>query len=393
MTPKTSILRAGSTRAVKALIISFRLLALAGVMIVTQDSYSQAIGTWTLNNTVAGTGSALSSCSNITAGPAVGSTAFNGGTEWYGQNGFPSGPNINPNAYLQFSVSPVAGYELNIASVVLRMRRSNTGSPAGSGPTQWSLRSSVDGFTNDLASGSMTHNYSNYTIILTGFSQLTTTVTFRLYGYAVTAGSGGQNRLVLDNITVTGSLFALPLKLESPDAKAVDGGNINLVWKAHEISAGTVFSLQRSIDGVDFETIHTITENSEQVSQQYSYTDKLVPSLAATVYYRVLAKQPGGSEQFSQVTSISQKVKSLLQIENAAARGTLLQATIYAPQTGNYTVAIYNADGVLLKKQAMRFEGGAQRLQVTLPALHGGLYVLQVYDHKGRVSRPFIYYQ
>ena len=180
-------------------------------VIVAFPGYAQTIGNWTFTNTLTGTGSSFNTVGNISLGSAIPTNAFNGSTEWFGENGWPAG-GVNTNAYIQFTITPNAGYELNLTDLVLRLRRSNTGSPAGSGPTQWSLRSSLDGFAADLSSNSLTHNYANYTVALnSSFHHLYTTITFRLYGYSVTIGSGGTSRLVVDNITVNGLTSVLAL--------------------------------------------------------------------------------------------------------------------------------------------------------------------------------------
>ncbi|MEP7277632.1 MAG: hypothetical protein ABI813_03220, partial [Bacteroidota bacterium] len=165
-----------------------------------RDTTAQSIGGWTFNNLLTGTPGLYNTISTADFSAGIPTRAFNGGTEYYGQNGWPSGA-LNTAKYLQFSLTPSAGYQLDISTLVLRIRRSNTGSPAGSGPTSWALRSSLDGFTTDIASGTMTHAYANYTVTPgTGFLNLYSTVVFRLYGYTASTGSGGNSRFVVDNI-------------------------------------------------------------------------------------------------------------------------------------------------------------------------------------------------
>ena len=359
---------------VKTLIVPIPLLMVVGMLLITAALPAQNIGNWTLNNTLTGTGGSFNSVSAISAGSAVPTTAFNGGTEWYGQNGFPTGSSPNLNAYLQFTLTPNSGYEINVSSIVLRMRRSNTGSPAGSGPTQWCLRSSQDGYTTNLMTGSMNHNYSNYTVLLTGFNQLPSAVTFRLYGYSVTVGSGGNNRLVLDNVSAQGVLFILPLKLEAPEAKSDEKGNIDINWKALDVMAGTKFSLQRSSDGNSFETIHTVTEGSDQASRRYTYSDQRIPAALQQVYYRVQAVEPGGASYLSRVITVNRKISAALHIEKIAVRGALLQAFIQTPVSGNYTIAVYSSSGTLLQKQTLYIQAGARSVPVSLQNRSNTLY-------------------
>ena len=115
---------------------------------------SQAIGIWTFNGVLTGTGGAYNTASAASFSAGIPTKAFNSGIEYFGENGWPAGA-LDPNAYLQFSVTPNSGYQVDISSIVLRIRRSNTGSPAGSGPTAWALRSSIDGYAANIASNSL----------------------------------------------------------------------------------------------------------------------------------------------------------------------------------------------------------------------------------------------
>jgi hypothetical protein len=211
-----------------------------------------------------------------------------------------------------------------------------------------------------------------------------------LYGYGVTVSSGGNNRLVLDNVSITGSLFTLPLHLDAPEANADDKGNITLTWKALDVTAGTIFRLQRAADGFSFETVHSITESNDKVSQQYSFTDRSVPATLPTVYYRVQAVEPGGTEHFSRIISVTRKVAARLHIEKITVRGSLLQAIVHIPAKGNYTIALYSSSGMLLQKQVVSYEAGVQSIPVSLQKISKGMFVLSVYDNGRVVSRPFV---
>ncbi len=387
MNPKPGFERAGWPQNLHALIIVKRLSAFIGLLFCSTAAFAQNIGNWTLNNTLNGTGTAQNSVSPISAGPGVPTTAFNGGSEWYGQNGFPAGSVCNVNAYLQFTITPNSGFELNISSLVLRMRRSNTGSPAGSGPTQWCLRSSQDGFTSDLATGTMNHNYSNYSVLLTGFAHIPTAVTFRLYGYGVTVSSGGNNRLVLDNVSVQGSLFILPLKLQAPEARLADNGNISLNWKAEDIEPKTRFNLQRSRDGLYFETIYSLTENSLNYNQ-YGYTDHCTWQ---KIYYRIEGVEPGGISHFSRMVNINRDMAAQFSIEKIVARGKHVQSTVRVPTKGNYTISVFSSTGILLHKQSLVLSKGAQTIPLDLGQFSGGIYILNISGNNNSVSRPFLF--
>ena len=113
---------------------------------------AQTLGQWDFTNTTAGTAGTNNTVSTANFSAAIPTLSFNGSSEYYGQDGWPAG-GINTASYMQFTLTPNTGHALNILSIVFQMRRSNTGSPSGSGPTGWSIRSSLDGFTSNISSG------------------------------------------------------------------------------------------------------------------------------------------------------------------------------------------------------------------------------------------------
>ncbi len=153
---------------------------------------SQTIGEWNFNATLTGTGTANNTVSTADFSGGIPTRSFNSSVEYFGENGWPSGA-LDPNAYLQFSISPNTGYQLDLSSIVMRIRRSTTGTPSGSGPTSWSLRSSLDGFTANIASNNLVTSYLIYTVPLgASFLNQYSTITFRLYGFNSAAPADGR---------------------------------------------------------------------------------------------------------------------------------------------------------------------------------------------------------
>ena len=102
--------------------------------------------------------------------------------------------------YFAFTVTPATGATLSVAALELDERRS------GTGIRTWALRSSLDGFAADLqvvAVPDDTATRVNQRFALpAAFSNLTTPVEFRLYGYASEAAGGSWR---VDNVEVYGS--------------------------------------------------------------------------------------------------------------------------------------------------------------------------------------------
>src|ERR1700722_18423006 len=183
---------------------------------------AQTAATWSFNNSTAATvgGGEFLTASNVTVGSDIGSIAFSG-ADFYGQDGWPTTTTIDGNAYFQFTLTANANYYLVLNAISLALRRSTLGTAAGSGPQNWVLSSSLDGYTSVIASGALTTSYQTFTVTLpAAFQSIASTVTFRLYGYNSVTTSGGDNRFVMDNITITGQTPITTLAIQSLDLTA-----------------------------------------------------------------------------------------------------------------------------------------------------------------------------
>jgi hypothetical protein len=134
------------------------------------------------------------SAANLTLGPGVSGAANTdrfGGNNWFDvgdTNPTTLAESIASGDYIQFVVTPNAGFSFTPASLVFSWDRSATG------PGNVALRSSADGFATDLGTATLPASLTTgNTITISGLSNRTTATTFRLYGYGgtSTAGTGG----------------------------------------------------------------------------------------------------------------------------------------------------------------------------------------------------------
>ena len=324
---------------------------------------AQAIGNWTFNNTLSGTPGLYNTVSNADFSASIPTRSFNAGVEYFGENGWPSG-SVNSAMYLQFSLSPLSGYQLDISTLVLRLRRSNTGSPAGAGPSSWALRSSLDGFAANIATGSITHSYTDYTVTPgAAFVNIYTTISFRLYGYNTTINSGGTSRLVMDNIRVNGIGYLLPVKLGAMGA-SLNGQNAHISFTVYQTAINSRYYLERSLDGVSFSTIYTIDEMDAIAEKKYSYTDRLsLLNSAENVYYRVRLRNIDGSSSYSTTVTIRKQIRQA-SLQSFIKNGILYLNGIL-PAEGRYEAFEYSTGGQVLAH--MSFTGSAGYNTISLP--------------------------
>jgi hypothetical protein len=323
------------------------------------ETAAQVIGNWNFNNTNNGSGSTYNTASSAAFAPAVGSTAFNGGTEYYGHNGWPSG-GLDPNYYLEFTLTPNTGYALNIQSLVLRIRHSNTGSSGGSGPKSFSVRSSLDSYSSDLSTGSISGSYATFTILPGAtHNNVPIAVSFRVYGYNAVIYSGGNNRLVFDNIEVNAIGIVLPHSLISLTGyQHHESIRVNYVINNH--AAGTKYTLERSVDANRFEVVNSHREEDTQTLITRQFIDARLTGNATKYHYRLLSEDPGGNLKISSTISVSCTVKARDYILRSSP-GCAIVSGIFPDHC---SLIIYNSAGIIADRKMLQGNNGFRTIMI-----------------------------
>jgi hypothetical protein len=354
---------------------------LIAALAMTVHAKAQTAATWTFPGSVTPTTTGANiTASNTTIGSDIAGLGFSG-TDFYGQDGWPSGA-IDLNAYLQITVSPNTAYYLVLNSISFNLRRSTTGS-SGAGPQSWSLRSSVDGFASDLLTGTLTGAYQSFSLSLpAAFQTLSGAVTFRIYGFNQVTSSGGSNRLVTDNITLTGQAVSGTLAVQSIalEAQAVSNA-VNLDWQAIGFSDGTEFFLERSTDGANFSTIEQLTVAS--------VLDNTAPS--ARVFYRVKAQSTDGSTYYSPIVTVTVAVDAEPAIRGVLPQGSSVKALLHVRDAAVYQLSIRSMDGKALYRQELSGRQGDATIDLAFGTRPHGVYVLTLTGDGILSSREFLY--
>lgn len=110
--------------------------------------------------------------------PQPASNAFNS-SKWNGNS-------LTTNDYYEFSSAPAPGAKLNLDTLIIAMQRS------GSGPTNFAIRSSLDSFAANIYSttSSSTSAIELSVPLSSSFDNLSSGVTFRLYGWNASNANG-----------------------------------------------------------------------------------------------------------------------------------------------------------------------------------------------------------
>jgi len=262
------IMKNGSSRIKILLVFVF--------FIITSLSFSQSIfenpitGTDPSNNNPYNTGQTL--VTGITStGIGYGSGAFNSAANnRYNTGGYSTSGTLNAgnNDFISWTITPGNCYDLDFTSLVIAYQRS------ASGPQNLALRSSIDAYaTNIWTITGIPEPEQTSTIPLTAaaFQNLTTAVTFRLYGWSSISTNGTfsinsftfNGSVTSTNTAVAGTISGINSVCSGSNTTLTVSGNTgNIQW-------------QTSTDNITFTNITGATSAT--------YT---TPNLTAVTYYR-----------------------------------------------------------------------------------------------------------
>ncbi|MCW3107704.1 MAG: hypothetical protein JWQ09_2210, partial [Segetibacter sp.] len=164
------------------------------------------------NNTVSGQAANVnfSPYTNVGASCSASTTDFEN-FNWNQSN------TINTGEYNQFTVSPASGYVLTLTSLTFNQYYSVK--PIST----WYLRSSIDGFSSNIGSGTITNSSQLATVSLSAanFTNIGS-VTFRLY----VVGALNSNAVwINDNVTLNGSAIKIPDNPANPTSNSPQCAN------------------------------------------------------------------------------------------------------------------------------------------------------------------------
>jgi hypothetical protein len=237
---------------------------------------------------------------------------------------------VTGNDYMQFTITPQAGYLFTVSSITIQLQRS------GTGLTQIALRSSLDSYATNLDG---TKNVSDitttqsFTFTFAQTPACNVAVTYRLYGYAeATTGTGGPGDGIGDDIVVNGSVSLCP----SVTTGAITGGPFTVGCLTDD--AGVVaFTSSGTFD----------VENNYSVELSNSAGSFAAPTVIGTLVSNSNSGNinftipPGMSTSGSYKVRVTSSNPSLIGTESAAISITLSGGPCNTITTGALSAASY----------------------------------------------------
>jgi len=144
-------------------------------------------------------------------------------TDQFVSIGWNTGNSIDLTRYNEFTITPVLNYGLTLTSLSFTHSVDENGGGSGSGNTAWILRSSIDNYTTNIATGSANTGVQTpvVTLPLGSFTNIGA-VTFRLYIAEIKRNTTAWN---IDDVTLNGSVVLLPVVPANPTSNSPQCSN------------------------------------------------------------------------------------------------------------------------------------------------------------------------
>lgn len=158
-----------------------------------------------------------------------------------------------------------------------------------------------------------------------------------------------------------------------------------LQWKTENESNTAGFDVERSLDGLDFQPVGSVTANNTTGIHQYDFTDPNITSLETTiVYYRLRQVDLDGSFVYSKIVSleIDQRKGSIVLYPNPVQ--STMSLSIYLPQKEQLKWQLVDNAGRLIRHGNYNMSKGQTFISENVGTLAKGVYFLEIRGEKMR---------
>ena len=184
--------------------------------------------------------------------------------------------------------------------------------------------------------------------------------------------------------TLANFLEPLPVRLVH-FASTCEANGVQLTWTTASESNSAYFDVERSADGIEFQTVGRVAAagNSQHV-QHYGYFDAPVRGL---VYHRLLQVDSTGGSEHGPIITSGCVSSAALELVNAWYDGAALQVVISSALDEAATLSVLDASGKLVRAEALQLHAGANAIALGRMGLASGVYLLRLTTRSEQLAR------
>jgi hypothetical protein len=169
----------------------------------------------------------------------------------------------------------------------------------------------------------------------------------------------------------------LDLDWKGPWATAVDG-KVDLAWELADVAAISLFEIERSQDGDNFELIQAGSTN--QFEQGNVFTTKDFQPAFGTNYYRIRAIMADGQSLYSSTVAVelgqADELTLISLFPNPITES--LNLRLYSPQASELIIEMYSLEGRVVWQEKLHSKVGDQTLSWDMSSLPAGSYLYTI---------------
>ena len=176
----------------------------------------------------------------------------------------------------------------------------------------------------------------------------------------------------------------LPIKITSFTGKHTIAGNL-LNWEAN-CNGQLNFSIQRSTDGIHFETIGNMPATALDCNQPFGFTDN--DPLVTNNYYRLRIIEADGSVGYSNIILLSEDKNGPVWISIATdpVNGSTIHLQVSSAITGRIKLLITDIAGRIMLSQERSVQAGSNDVLINATGLASGIYWIFGFGQTGRTN-------
>jgi Ig-like domain CHU_C associated/Secretion system C-terminal sorting domain/Periplasmic copper-binding protein (NosD) len=233
-----------------------------------------------------------------------------------------------------------------------------------------------------------------YPYTISGIASITSAYTggassaYYYYFYDWQVVTGCQSARTSVTATIDNSPTCTPTPVTLLSFKGDRVGAINkLEWTTATEQNNAGFSLQRSVDGVNFSQLQYVNSKATggNSNSQLSYTYDDVKPLQGNNYYRLQQKDRDGKTSYSQIVLLKGARVSTLMMSNVYPNPTVqaLNMILSSPVAEQVRIVVSDATGKIVWQQSKQVAQGDNNVQINVQALATGSYVVKAICNTG----------
>lgn len=251
------------------------------------------------------------------------------------------------------------------------------------------------GFQTGLITGSC----STYTVGTTGAAiclaavsgdvtyNITNAVAGQKYLIAMDGNAGSDCHFAISGTNIT----PLPIELTMFNAK-LNGNYIDLTWATASETNNDYFTIERSADGINFESIAVIKGAGNSLQEKYYYTQDKKP-LNGLSYYRLMQTDFDKKHTYSVIQSISidgiDKFDFVL-YPNPSHENDDIRLQFYGKEDDMVNISITDIAGKILSEKQIKLNSSVTELELK-HYFGAGIYFIKVSNKAGKtINQKFI---